>query len=150
MLKLHDVLLYCREHEPLVLQLYQLYHGNNKKSTCVKFGVEIDDEHNKTLCMKYVLLCTFRLTKQLIVRNQLVVECYTGNGVGGTCSTHWRDDKCIHFSWKTQREETTRKTLAYMGMDLSETGWEVDRGHLAQDMDRWQVLVNMVMNLSIL
>jgi hypothetical protein len=28
-------------------------------------------------------------------------------GLGGTCSTHGGDDKCIHnFSWKTRMEET--------------------------------------------
>jgi hypothetical protein len=35
-------------------------------------------------------------------------------------------------------------------MDLREIGCEdVDGMHLAQDRDRWWVLVNMVMNLSV-
>jgi hypothetical protein len=36
-------------------------------------------------------------------------------------------------------------------MDLKETGWgSVDWIQLAQDRDRWRVLVNMVMNLRVL
>jgi hypothetical protein len=36
-------------------------------------------------------------------------------------------------------------------MDLRETGWRsVERIQLAQDMDRWQAVVNMVMNLWVL
>jgi hypothetical protein len=35
-------------------------------------------------------------------------------------------------------------------MDLRETGFgDVDRIHLAQDRDRWQALVNTVMNLRV-
>jgi hypothetical protein len=35
-------------------------------------------------------------------------------------------------------------------VDLREIGWEsVDWMHLAEDMDLWQVLVNMVINLQV-
>jgi hypothetical protein len=35
-------------------------------------------------------------------------------------------------------------------MDLREIGFgDVDRIHLAQDMDRWRALVNTVMNLRV-
>jgi len=35
-------------------------------------------------------------------------------------------------------------------MNLRQIGWEfVDRIHLAQDRDQWQVVVNMVMNLGV-
>jgi hypothetical protein len=38
-----------------------------------------------------------------------------------------------------------------MLMDVREVGWEdVDWIHLAQDMDWWQALVNMVMNSWVL
>jgi hypothetical protein len=37
-----------------------------------------------------------------------------------------------------------------IGMDFREIWWEgVDWMHLAQDMDQWQVLVNMVMNFQV-
>jgi hypothetical protein len=36
-------------------------------------------------------------------------------------------------------------------MDLRETGWEcVEWIHLAKDRDRWQAVVNVVMNLQVL
>jgi len=36
-------------------------------------------------------------------------------------------------------------------MDVREIEWEgVDWMHLAQDMDKWQALLNMVMNLLVL
>jgi hypothetical protein len=36
------------------------------------------------------------------------------------------------------------------GMYLREIGWEdVDWMHLAQDMDQWRAVVNMVMNLRV-
>jgi len=34
-------------------------------------------------------------------------------------------------------------------MDLQEMGWGMDWDHLAQDRDRWQVLVNVVMSLRV-
>jgi hypothetical protein len=34
-------------------------------------------------------------------------------------------------------------------MDLQEMGWDMDWIGLAQDRDRWQALVNMVMNLRV-
>jgi hypothetical protein len=35
-------------------------------------------------------------------------------------------------------------------MDLREIGWDVDWIYLAQNMDRWWALVNVVMNLRVL
>jgi hypothetical protein len=35
-------------------------------------------------------------------------------------------------------------------VDFREIGWEgVDWMHLAQDMDQWQALMNMIMNLQV-
>jgi hypothetical protein len=48
----------------------------------------------------------------IIVRSPKYYGDQVNEGVmGGACSTHGRDEKCIHyFDLKTWREETTRKT----------------------------------------
>jgi hypothetical protein len=44
-----------------------------------------------------------------------------------------------------------RPRRRWEGMDLRETGWgSIDWIQLAQDRDRWRVLVNTVMNLRVL
>jgi hypothetical protein len=46
--------------------------------------------------------------------------------------------------------ETPRRRWEGIRMHLRETGWgDVDWSHLAKDIDQWQDLVNMVMNLRI-
>jgi hypothetical protein len=75
--------------------------------------------------------------------------------MGGACSTHGRDEKCIqYFGWKTWREETTGRLMrtceTNIRMDLRETGWKgVDWVRLAQDRDQWRALLNTVMNLRV-
>jgi hypothetical protein len=62
-------------------------------------------------------------------------------------------EECVQgFDGKARTKETTWKTDGRMGrMDLRETGWgSVHWIQLAQDRDRWQALVNMVMNLWVL
>jgi hypothetical protein len=40
--------------------------------------------------------------------------------------------------------------LVYMGMDLREVRWgSMDWTDVAEDMDQWRALVNMVMNLRV-
>jgi hypothetical protein len=56
---------------------------------------------------------------------------------------------------KARRKETTWKTMRRwkggIRMDLRETGWgSIAWIQLAQDRDRWQALVNTVMNLRVL
>jgi hypothetical protein len=37
------------------------------------------------------------------------------DGMGGICSTHVKDEKCIQYiNWKTLREEIIRETEAYI------------------------------------
>jgi hypothetical protein len=72
--------------------------------------------------------------------------------VGGVCGTHGRGEKSVQsFGGK----ETTWKTKALMGgwdQDVSYGDWlrSVEWIQLAQDRDRWRVLVNTVMNLRVL
>jgi hypothetical protein len=75
------------------------------------------------------------------------------------CSVHERDEKCWqNFGWKAWWVETTQKTYVgptYLWEDTIKIGRRemgfkgVDWIHLAQDMDLWQALVNMVMNLLV-
>jgi hypothetical protein len=71
--------------------------------------------------------------------------------MSASCSTHVRDEKCIqNFDWKILREEVTCRWEDNIRMDLRERRCVgVDWIHLAQDRDRWRVLVNTVMNLRI-
>jgi hypothetical protein len=52
---------------------------------------------------------------------------------------------------KRPLERPRRRWEDGIKMDLGEIGWEgVEWIHLAQDRDRWQALVNAVMNLQVL
>jgi hypothetical protein len=72
--------------------------------------------------------------------------------MGGKCSTHGRDEKCVeNFGQKSRQDETTQRPRHRrednIRIDLRETGWEgVDWMHLVQDRDNWWTLVNTVMN----
>jgi hypothetical protein len=75
--------------------------------------------------------------------------------MGGICSTHGDDEKCIqHLVRKPERkrppERSRHRWEDNIWMDLREVGWEsVDWIHLAQDGDQWRALVITVMNLRI-
>jgi hypothetical protein len=67
-----------------------------------------------------------------------------------------RREKCTRFWWESQKE---RDHLEDQGVDgrmgsewiLMEIGWgSVDWIQLAQDRDRWQAVVSVVMNLRVL
>jgi hypothetical protein len=52
--------------------------------------------------------------------------------------------------WKRPLGRSRLRWEDNIRIDLWEIGWEVeDWMHLAQDRDRWLVLVNMVMNLQV-
>jgi hypothetical protein len=62
-------------------------------------------------------------------------------------------EECVHgFDGKVRRKETTWKTKEDgLRMNLREIGWgRLDCIQLAQDGDRWQAVVNTVVNLRIL
>jgi hypothetical protein len=75
--------------------------------------------------------------------------------MGGTCSTHERDEKLIQTligkpEGKIPHGRPRHKWEANIRTDLREIGWEgVDWMHLAQDRDQWQAVVNTVMNLRV-
>jgi len=73
--------------------------------------------------------------------------------MGGACSKHRRNEKCIqNFGRKIRREETTRKTGRRwednIRMDLREMSGNVWAGNI-QDRDQCQALVIKVMKLRV-
>jgi hypothetical protein len=70
--------------------------------------------------------------------------------MGGACSTHGRDEKCIKFLVKKPEGKRPLRRPRKDRMDLGEIGWEgVDWMHLAQDRDVLQGLVYTVMNFEV-
>jgi hypothetical protein len=74
--------------------------------------------------------------------------------MGGRCSTHGRDAKYNILDGKSEGKRPLgrprRRWEANIGMDLRGIGWEgVEWMHLAQDIDQWLSIVNMVMKLQV-
>jgi hypothetical protein len=76
--------------------------------------------------------------------------------VGGACGRHWIGEKCVQgFGGNARRKELLgrprRRWEDGIRMDLGEIGLgSVDWIRLAQDRDRWRVVVSAVMNLRVL
>jgi hypothetical protein len=76
--------------------------------------------------------------------------------MGGVCSTHGTDDKCIttlygRREWKKPLGRSRHGKENDMKMNLKEVGSEgVEWIHLAQDVANWGVLMNVIMNLLLL
>jgi ribosome biogenesis protein Nip4 len=76
--------------------------------------------------------------------------------MGGTCSAHGGDVKCIrNFGSSLQGKRPLRRPKSRwednIKKNLREIGFEgVDWIHLAQDRNQWRALVNTVMNSRIL
>jgi hypothetical protein len=78
--------------------------------------------------------------------------------VGGACGTHGRGGTCTGFWWENPKETDHMKDQGVGGR--MESKWTLGRLvggggcvewiHLAQDRDRWRVVVNTVMNLRVL
>ena len=73
--------------------------------------------------------------------------------MGGAYSTSGEEERCTHgLVRKPERQRPLRRPRHRWEdntkMDLQEVGWGgMDWINLAQDMDRWPALVNVVMNL---
>jgi hypothetical protein len=72
--------------------------------------------------------------------------------VGGACGTHGRGEKSVQgFGGKGKKPfgRPRRRWEDGIIVDFRETGWGVgvEWNQLAQNRDRWRVLVNTVMNL---
>jgi hypothetical protein len=63
-------------------------------------------------------------------------------------------EKCTRFWWESPKRSLGKTRSRWedgIRLDLRETGWGcVDWIRLAQDWDRWRVVVNTVMNLRVL
>jgi hypothetical protein len=77
--------------------------------------------------------------------------------MGGACGTYGRQERCVHgfggATWGAERP-LVRPRCRWednIKMDRQEVEWRgMDWIDLAQDRDRWQALVNAVMNLRVL
>jgi hypothetical protein len=67
--------------------------------------------------------------------------------MGGTCSAYGGAERRVQgFGGDTLGKKTTGETQAWM--DFQEVGYVcMDRIELAQDRDRWQALVNVIINI---
>jgi len=77
------------------------------------------------------------------------------NGMGGACLTCGGEKTCIQVlvgkpKGKRQLGRPRCRWEVNIKMDLQEVEWGMDWIDLAQDRDRWQALVNAVMNLWVL
>jgi hypothetical protein len=68
-------------------------------------------------------------------------------------STNGGEDMHIGYLWENQKEIghwEDRDVGGWTIMDLKEIGWDgVDWIDMAQDMDQWRAVVNMVLNLQV-
>jgi hypothetical protein len=70
--------------------------------------------------------------------------------VGGACGTHGIG-KCTVLVGKSEGKRPLGRPEDGIRMDLREMGWRgTEWIQLAQDRDRWRVLVNTVINLGVL
>jgi hypothetical protein len=74
--------------------------------------------------------------------------------IGGACSTHRRDVKCIQNFYgkpegKKPRIRPRRRCEDSIRMDVREIVWEVVKWmHLAQERDKWWALVKKIVILQ--
>jgi len=72
------------------------------------------------------------------------------NEMGGACSAHGGEERCIQCFGGETWGKPRRGWEVIIKIDLQEVGWAgmywID---LAQEGDRWQALVNAVMNLRV-
>jgi hypothetical protein len=75
--------------------------------------------------------------------------------MGGSCSTHGRDEICIKILVGKPEEKRPigtrgRRWEDNIRMDLMDMGWEgVDWMHETQGRDQWRTLVNTVINIRV-
>jgi hypothetical protein len=75
--------------------------------------------------------------------------------MGGPCSTNGEKRNAYRLlvgkpEGKRPLGRTRRRWMVNIGMDLVEVGWgDVDWIGLAQDRNRWRVLVNSALNLRV-
>jgi len=72
--------------------------------------------------------------------------------MGGACSTYGGEDRCIQTlvgkpDGKRPLGRPRNRWEDNTKMHLKEVGWGMDWIDLARDRDRWQALVNAVMDL---
>jgi hypothetical protein len=68
------------------------------------FGPQMEEDRGENCIMMNFAACIVRL----ILLGRLNIK---EDEVGGTCSTHWEGERCLHgFSWEARREETIGKT----------------------------------------
>jgi hypothetical protein len=76
--------------------------------------------------------------------------------MGRACSTNGEEDECIYRIFVGNPEgkrplgKLRRRWVDNIKMDLREIGWDgMDWVDLAQDRDKWRILVNTVMNIRV-
>jgi hypothetical protein len=75
--------------------------------------------------------------------------------MGGPCSTNGGEEECVYIiggksSGKEQIGRPRRRWVDNIRKDLREVGWgDVEWIDVAQDRNRWIVLVNSVLNLRV-
>jgi hypothetical protein len=70
--------------------------------------------------------------------------------MGRACSTNGGEEECIGYWRESQKERDNWEDQKNITMDLGEMGWDgVDWIDMAQDMDQWRALVNMVLHIRV-